>query len=67
MAEKGQSYAPWPDGDNWTYRGIPIPGRIKATWNNVSGRWWRQGVDDALDAIQETDVSDMPQFGRFFG
>jgi hypothetical protein len=49
------------------YRGVKVPARIKANWNNVSGRWWKQGVDDTLDAVAETEVSDMPQFGRFFG
>lgn len=65
MVEKGQRTSSWPE--DGMYRGIKIPGRIKATWNNVSGRWWKQGVDDTLDAVQEADVSDMPQFGRFFG
>jgi hypothetical protein len=64
MVDKGQSYAPWPD--DGMYRGIKIPGRVKATWNNVSGRWWRQGVDDALDSLEEIQESDVPQFGRFF-
>lgn len=55
MPDKGQNYAPWPEGDKWTYRGIPVPGRLKATWNNVSGRWWRQGVDDALESREEDE------------
>ncbi len=49
MVEKGQRESPWPE--DGMYRGIKIPGRVKATWNNVSGRWWKQGVDDAFDSI----------------
>lgn len=48
MAEqKGQTQVPWPEDGH--YRGIEIPGRLKANWNNVSGRWWKQGVDDVID------------------
>lgn len=53
MVDKGQRTSPWPE--DGMYRGIKIPGRVKATWNNVSGRWWKQGVDDALDFGDENE------------
>ncbi len=49
----GQTYSSWPE--DGMCRGISIPKRIKANWNNVSGRWWKQGVDDALNAKKETE------------
>lgn len=62
MVDKGQSYAPWPD--DGMYREIQIPGRIKANWNNVSGRWWRQGVDDVMDSPgYESMVEDAWRYG----
>ncbi|MFH9606821.1 hypothetical protein [Streptomyces sp. NPDC017448] len=32
------------------YRGIPIPRRMHRYWNTTSGRYWRQGIDAAIDA-----------------
>ncbi|WMI33476.1 hypothetical protein SEA_KENREY_82 [Streptomyces phage Kenrey] len=55
----GQTYSTWPEDE--MYRGVKIPKRIKANWNNVSGRWWKQGVDDALGSI---DDFEQETFGR---
>lgn len=60
----GQNYTEFPEDAR--YRGVLIPARIKATWNNVSGRWWKQGVDDALGPEGESEVQQFPEFGRFF-
>ncbi|MFJ1700361.1 hypothetical protein ACIOHC_35820 [Streptomyces sp. NPDC088252] len=32
------------------YRGIPVPPRLRQYWNKPTGRWWRQGIDAAIDA-----------------
>jgi hypothetical protein len=51
----------WPEDGK--YRGIEIPKRLKRTWDNVSGRWWRQGVDDVLgpENIEQEDA--FPDYG----
>jgi hypothetical protein len=31
-----------------TYKGVPVPPRLRQYWTKPTGRWWRQGVDAAL-------------------
>lgn len=28
-----------------TYRGVPVPARLRQYWDKPTGRWWRAGVD----------------------
>jgi hypothetical protein len=61
---KAQSYTEWPEDGK--YRGVEIPKRLKQFWNTVSGRWWKQGVDDALGPIEEQpETKASPEFGVF--
>lgn len=43
-----KNYSEWPEDGK--YRGHDIPLQLKQNWNNVSGRWWKQGVDAVLDS-----------------
>jgi hypothetical protein len=60
----GQNYGNWPaDGK---YRGVEIPKRLKQHWNTMSGRWWKQGVDDTLGPEpEENEEKSLPEFGEF--
>lgn len=61
----GQKRTAWPEDGK--YRGVEIPKRLKATWNTMSGRWWKQGVDDALGPEPiEQEPTQFPEFGVFF-
>lgn len=40
------SRPPAPD----TYKGAPVPPRLRQFWDKPTGRWWRAGVDATLSA-----------------
>lgn len=61
----GQNYDSWPSDGK--YRGVEIPKRLMGHARTMSGRWWKQGVDDTLGPLpEEPEKTELPEFGRFF-
>lgn len=61
----GQNYSSWPSDGK--YRGVEIPKRLMGHATTMSGRWWKQGVDDTLgpEPEQEIEEQQVPEFGEF--